>query len=153
MEAFFIFLTAAMLIPLTALVLNNRRLRTNLTDQRAAIDLLVKDVEAAKLKNSDLVSKKVAADVRLGAISENLLPLLNGLPYNAKNMHHLGQPIDYLYFDYDKENPSITFVEVKSGGAKESPRQKMIKKLIQDGSIHYDLVRIGETGVKVERKV
>jgi predicted Holliday junction resolvase-like endonuclease len=113
----------------------------------------VAQVQQEKQRNSDLVSKKVAADVRLGAISENLLPLLNGLPYNPKDLHHLAQPIDFIHFNYDKDDPSITFVEVKSGGAKESPRQKLIKKVIKEGKVFYDLVRINEQGIKVERKV
>lgn len=104
-------------------------------------------------KNKDLLSKKIAADVRIGAISENLLPLLNGLPYDSKNLHHLAQPIDFLYFSYDKDEPEIVFVECKSGNAKESPRQKLIKRVIKEGRVHYDLVRINEEGVKVERKI
>ena len=102
-------------------------------------------------KNSEILSSKKSSEVRLGNISENVLPFLKELPYDGTNLRHLGQPIDFVYFDYDP-TPTITFVEVKSGAAKESKRQKLIKEAIRMNQIHYDLVQITDKGIKVTRK-
>ena len=102
-------------------------------------------------KNSEILSSKKSSEVRLGNISENVLPFLTELPYDCANLRHLGQPIDFIYFNYG-DTPAITFVEVKSGAAKESKRQKMIKDIIKSGQIHYDLVQITDKGIKVTRK-
>jgi predicted Holliday junction resolvase-like endonuclease len=90
--------------------------------------------------------------VRTGTIIENIVPIIPSLPYNAKNMHHLGQPIDFIHFSYDgMEGPEITFIEVKSGNAKESKRQKLIKKAIQQGKVYYELLTIDDKEIKVKR--
>lgn len=107
-----------------------------------------------KEKNKNLISQKTSQNVRMGAIAENLLPLLTDLPYNPKNLHHLANPIDFIYFNYDgSDGPEVVFVEVKSGAARESSRQKLIQKVIKEGRVHYDLVQINEKGIKVTRKV
>lgn len=108
-------------------------------------------LEEQVIKNSAILSSKKSSEVRLGNISENVLPFLTNLPYDCTNLRHLGQPIDFIYFDYSEE-PSITFIEVKSGAAKESKRQKIIKEVIQAGKLHYDLVQITDKGIKVTRK-
>jgi len=108
----------------------------------------------AQEKNKALVSQKTSQSVRLGEVAENLLPLLTDLPYDARNLHHLGKPIDFIHFAYDgTDGPEIAFVEVKSGGARESNRQKLIQKIIKEGKVHYDLVQITEKGIKVTRKL
>jgi predicted Holliday junction resolvase-like endonuclease len=131
---------------------NHTRLQTDLEQLRSLFAKVTGDLEEAVNKNKTMLSQRVSADVRIGAISENLLPLLTGLPYDPKNLQHLGKPIDFIYFDYN-EDPSIVFVEVKSGNAKESARQKLIRNIIKEGKIHYDLVQISPTGIKVTRKV
>ena len=61
-------------------------------------------------------------------------------------MHFLGNPIDYVVFDFDQG--SITFLEVKSGNSKPSKRQKTVKNIVKTGRIYYDEIRINEQGVK-----
>lgn len=101
-------------------------------------------------KNRAILSQKKSSETRLGAIAENLVPLLTDIPYDPKNLHHLGMPIDYLYFDYDQGE--IVFIEVKSGNAKESSRQKLIKRLISTGKVYYEKLTINEKGIKITRE-
>lgn len=113
---------------------------------------VMKKLEQEKERNDKVVSQRISSQVKIGAISENALPFIQNMPYDFTNMHHLGQPVDFIYFDYSAE-PSITLVEVKSGAAKESKRQKLIRDLIKEGKVHYDLVQITDQGVKITRKV
>lgn len=109
--------------------------------------------EKEQERNKLVVSQKTSLVVRTGAMVENIVPLLTQLPYNTKDLHHLGMPIDYLYFSYDENDPFITFVEVKSGNAKEGKRQRLIKDIIKKGLVRYELLQINNDGVKVTRKV
>lgn len=113
---------------------------------------LLIEIENQKENNSKVMSMKASQATRTGQIVENLIPLLTNLPYDPKNLHHLSAPIDYIYFDYDGANgPEIVFVECKSGGAKESKRQRLIKVAIQNGHVFYEQLRVNENGITVKR--
>jgi len=47
-------------------------------------------------------------------------------------------PIDYIIFEEDK----IVFLEVKSGESRLSQKQTNIKRLIKEGKIEWDEMRI-----------
>jgi len=100
-------------------------------------------------KNRALLSQKKSSETRLGQISEHLVPFLENCPYNPKDLHFLGNPIDYVIFDFD--DGKITFLEVKSGNSKPSKRQKVIKNIIKCGRVFYDEIRVNEKGVKLKK--
>lgn len=85
-----------------------------------------------------LLSQKKSSEVRLGQISENLAPFLKDFKYNPKEAHFIGMPIDYIIFEEDK----IVFLEVKSGESRLSQKQTNIKRLIKEGKIEWDEMRI-----------
>lgn len=97
-------------------------------------------------KNKKILSQKKSSETRLGQISEHLVPFLGNFRHDPKNLHFLGNPIDYLAFDYD--DGAIYFIEVKSGGSKATKRQKTIKNLIQEGRVFYEEIRINQKGIK-----
>jgi len=97
-------------------------------------------------KNKSLLSQKKSSETRLGQIGEHLVPFLDGCPYNPKNLTFLGQPIDFLCFDFDQGE--ITLIEVKTGNSKPSKRQKIIKNIVKTGRVNYAEIRINEKGVK-----
>lgn len=101
-------------------------------------------------KNKKILSQKKSSETRLGQVAEQLAPFLKDCKYDPKIMHFLGQPIDFLVIDYDLAE--IIFLEVKSGNAKESARQKLIKNIIKDGRIYYEKMRINEKGTKIIRE-
>lgn len=105
------------------------------------------DLGDEREKNRVLISQKKSSETRLGQISEHLIPFLDGCPYNPKDMHFVGNPIDYLVYDFDQGK--ITFVEIKSGNSKASKRQKTIKNIIKSGRVFYSEMRINTKGVKV----
>lgn len=144
----------------------NTNLVSNVTDLRFSQQVLKNSVEVIgndlvktrdelekeRLNNYEILSQKKSSEVKVGAIAENLVPLLQGLPYDATNLKHLGQPLDFIYFDYaGADGPEIVFIEVKSGKAKESKRQKLLKNAIRLGKVHYEELRIDEKGIKIKR--
>lgn len=136
----------------TNLVVNKERNKRLEEEQKELVLELnkIKTEHAEEIEKSRiLLSQKKSSETRLGIISENLVPLLGQLPYDPRSLRHLGQPIDYIYFDY--ENAEVVFVEVKSGNSKESYRQKLIKNIIKNGKVHYEELRINEKGLKVKR--
>ena len=54
------------------------------------------------------------------------------------------RPLDFIVFRglYDKEVTSITFLDVKSGGARLNPIQKSIKNVVSDGKIGFETLRV-----------
>ena len=97
-----------------------------------------------------VLSQKKSSETRLGLVAEQIAPFLAGCPYDPKVMSFLGQPVDFLVFDYD--SGEIVFLEVKSGNSKESSRQKLIKNIIKSGKVYYEKMRINEKGVKIIRE-
>lgn len=96
--------------------------------------------------NRTLLSQKKSSETRLGQISEHLVPFLENCRHDPKQMHFLGNPIDYVVFNFD--DGAITFLEVKSGNSKPSKRQKTIKNIIKSGRVFYEEIRINQKGVK-----
>lgn len=87
---------------------------------------------------SELESQKRSSEVRLGLIAEQMAPYLSGFPCNTQDIHFLGQPIDYIGFD----EKGVHFIEVKSGEAKLSPKQRKIRDDIQAGKVFWHVVKV-----------
>ena len=118
---------------------------TNKSLQKDLLDIQ-NELGTEREKHRELLSQKKSSETRLGQISEHLVPFLENCRHDPKTMHFLGNPIDYLVFDFDQG--SITFLEVKSGNSKASKRQKTIKNIIKHGRVFYEEIRINEKGVK-----
>ena len=89
-------------------------------------------------QNKKKLSQKKSSEVLTGQIAEKLAPFLDDFKYDPQNSIFLGQPIDYLVF----EEEEIVFVEIKSGNARLSKKQKNIKKLIEGGKVSWTEIRI-----------
>ena len=86
-----------------------------------------------------LESQKRSLETIYGYAVENLTPFVDDMKdYDPKLFRQLGQPIDYIYFGED----GIEIIEVKSGNSKLSPKQKRIKKLVEDGKVVFKELRI-----------
>jgi len=101
-------------------------------------------------KNKELLSQKKSSETRLGQTTEHLVPFLEECKHAPANMKFLGMPIDYVVFDLDQGE--ITFLEVKTGNAKESARQRTIKNIIKSGKVFYETMRISDKGV-ISKKI
>jgi len=107
------------------------------------------DLGKERERNKTLLSQKKSSETRLGQISEHLVPFLANCNHDPKNLHFMGNPIDYIAFDFDEGK--ITFIEIKSGNSKTSKRQKTIKNVIKSGRIYFEEIRINEKGVKSKK--
>jgi len=95
---------------------------------------------------NDLKSKQQSKSVRLGLISENVLPFHEDFKYNVKDLVPMFKPIDYVVFS-DNE---IVFLEIKVGTSTLSEKQRNIKKLIESGKVRFEEHRITEDGYIVK---
>lgn len=128
------------------LAIENARHVENLKDLQSEVVNLQADLGDERESNRTLLSQKKSSETRLGQISEHLVPFLENCRHDPKQMHFLGNPIDYVVFDFDEG--AITFLEVKSGNSKPSKRQKTIKNMIKTGRVYYEEIRINQKGVK-----
>ena len=85
-----------------------------------------------------VLSQKKSGEVRLGHIAETLAPFLDQFDFDPENCCFMGRPIDYISFGDDE----ITFIEVKSGNAQLSAKQRHIRDLVNQKLISWKEVRI-----------
>jgi predicted Holliday junction resolvase-like endonuclease len=130
------------------LSIENSKASDSLKELQSELVNIQDELGGEREKNRALLSQKKSSETRLGQISEHLVPFLQNCKHDPKQMHFLGNPIDYLVFDFDEGK--ITFLEVKSGNSKPSKRQKIIKNIIKSGRIYYEEIRINERGVKTK---
>jgi predicted Holliday junction resolvase-like endonuclease len=79
-----------------------------------------------------------------GQVSEQLVPLLPDFPWDPADARFLGQPVDYLVFDglAADGDVELVFVEVKTGGARLSTRERAIRDAIDAGRVRFEIFRI-----------
>lgn len=99
---------------------------------------LEETLSAKDLQYQTLLSQKKSSETRLGQITEQMAPFLANFPYDPKQAHFLGMPVDYVVFTDDE----VVFLEVKSGQAVLSKRQQQIKDLILKGKVSWKEYRI-----------
>jgi predicted Holliday junction resolvase-like endonuclease len=97
-----------------------------------------KNLEEETETRKKVVSQKKSSEVRLGNIAETLAPFLDQFDFDPESCIFLGKPIDYISF----EDEVITFIEVKSGKAQLSTKQRHIRDLIKNKQIAWKEIRI-----------
>jgi predicted Holliday junction resolvase-like endonuclease len=97
----------------------------------------------------DAVQRSLA--VTAGKVHEQLIPYLPAFPYNPKDARFLGSPVDLVVFDGLAEGRvrRIVFVEVKTGGAGLTGRERMVREAVRGGEVEWVEMRVGtgERGV------
>jgi predicted Holliday junction resolvase-like endonuclease len=97
----------------------------------------------AKLeKNKKLTTEKATITTRsvnIGKNLEKILPLMEDFKWQLPDCRFLGDPIDLLTFNGLSVNniDSISFIEVKSGKARLSKHQKLVKEAVEDNRVKY----------------
>lgn len=74
-----------------------------------------------------------------GRVTEQLLPFFPGFPFNPKDARFLGSPVDLVIFDgLDNGHlERVVFVEVKTGSADLSPRERQLRTIIQARRVEW----------------
>ncbi len=107
-------------------------------DIQNAYGLAESELIKARIEIEKVVNQKKSSEVRTGLIAEQIAPFLETFPYNPKDAHFLGKPIDFVVFD----EAGVHFVEVKSGEAKLTDIQRRIKKDIEENRVSFETFRI-----------
>ena len=104
------------------------------------------DLQFSEAKHSATLSQQQSKSVRLGQITEQVLPFRKDFAYSYKELVPMFRPIDFLHFGEDK----ITFIEVKMGTSQLSQKQKNIRRLIQENKVEFVEYRVSEEGINVK---
>jgi predicted Holliday junction resolvase-like endonuclease len=82
--------------------------------------------------------------VTAGKVHEQLIPYLPAFPFNPKDVRFLGSPIDLVIFDGLAEGRvrRIVFLEVKTGGAGLTSRERCVRDAIQAREVEWAELRV-----------
>ena len=85
-----------------------------------------------------LLFQKKSSEINTGLIAEKLVPFLKNFDHNPKDATFCGNPIDYVIFGPDK----VTIMEIKTGNARLTKKQRHIKSLVKNGDVVWEEIRI-----------
>jgi predicted Holliday junction resolvase-like endonuclease len=108
------------------------------------------DEKAVEIKKQK--GRAASAHTTKGQILEKWCPFLDhpdiDPDWEAKNWQFMGQPIDYIIFDW-RENKEINvadgkiiMLDVKSGGSQLTKKQRRIRDLIEAGNVEWRTIRL-----------
>ena len=82
--------------------------------------------------------------VTSGKVYEQLLPYLPDFPYNPRDVRFLGSPTDLIVFDglANGEVERVVFLEVKTGTAGLTTRERSVRDAVQAGKVEWFEVRV-----------
>ena len=90
--------------------------------------------------NIPLKSQKGSKAVGIGFIYERLAPTLEGFTFNKNDCRSMFDPIDYVIFEGLSEKQKvdkIIFMDIKSGKARLSQKQRKIKEAVANKKIQF----------------
>ena len=114
-------------------------------------ELSVQFAEKVIETRQDAIQKSQA--VITGNVTQHIAPFMPSFPYNPKDVHFLGNPVDLVIFDglTDGELRRIVFVEVKTGRyADLSTRQRQVRDLLWDKKVEWEEFRVNREGDRSE---
>lgn len=91
----------------------------------------------------DAVQRSLA--VTAGKVHEQLLPYLPDFPFNPKDARFVGTPVDLVVFDglADGQVRRVVFVEVKTGNAGLSTRERQVRDVVLARAVEWAELRVG----------
>lgn len=92
---------------------------------------------------ADAVQRSQA--VTAGKVFEQLVPYLPGFAFNPKDARFLGSPVDFVVFDglSDGAVRRVVFLEVKTGAAELSRRERQVRDVVEARQVVWAEVRAG----------
>jgi predicted Holliday junction resolvase-like endonuclease len=126
----------------------NKRYIEEVTKLQAQIFELDDKYTRQLVANRELIRQKSSQATKSGNYVEVMAPLLEKFPVNIldKNvsLKHIGDPIDFIAFNF--ETAEIIIIEIKSGDAALSSRQKIVKRIVKEGRIRFIEFRMNSDG-------
>jgi hypothetical protein len=109
-------------------------------------------LERTQARAKQKAAVEISRSGHLGLISQQLAPLLPGFKYSPKDVQWVGGTMDCIVWDglemsmEDGRDIDIVFIDVKTGRATISSRQRRIKDAIDAGRVRFEVFR-PDTGV------
>jgi len=97
----------------------------------------IREVKEAIPKKSQMTAQAV----NIGYILERVAPVLDAFRFEHNDCRALFDPIDYVVFQGLRAQgkvDSITFIDIKTGGAQLTAKQKQIRDLVNDGQVEWE---------------
>jgi predicted Holliday junction resolvase-like endonuclease len=90
----------------------------------------------------DAVQRSLA--VTAGKVHEQLVPYLPEFGFNPKDARFLGSPVDLVVFDglAAGQVRRVVFLEVKTGGAPLTPRERQVRAVIEAREVVWAELRL-----------
>jgi len=90
----------------------------------------------------DAIRRSLA--VVTGKVSEQLVPHFPHFPFTPQDARFLGSPVDFVVFDGLSEGAigRVVFVEVKTGDARVTPRERGVRDAIERGAVEWMELRV-----------
>jgi predicted Holliday junction resolvase-like endonuclease len=90
----------------------------------------------------DAVQRSLA--VTAGKVHEQLIPYLPEFGFNPKDARFLGSPVDLIVFDglADGDVRRVVFLEVKTGGASLTARERQVRDVIEAREVAWAELRL-----------
>jgi predicted Holliday junction resolvase-like endonuclease len=90
----------------------------------------------------DAVQRSLA--VTAGKVHEQLVPYLPEFGFNPKDARFLGSPVDLIVFDglAAGDLQRIVFLEVKTGGASLTARERQVRDIIEAREVEWAELRL-----------
>jgi predicted Holliday junction resolvase-like endonuclease len=98
--------------------------------------------EKEKEIRQDAIAKSQA--VTMGKVTEHFIPFLPEFNYNPQDARFIGSPVDFVVFDglCEGDLRQVVFIEIKTGGAALSKRERWVMAAIQAGRVTWEQVKI-----------
>jgi len=111
-------------------------------ERKSEMEQALKDWREGLAKKKLLATKgaeRTAKAVGIGKNIEKIVPTFKEFPLDLSDCRFLGDPIDILVFSGLTNNlvHSMSFIEVKSGGARLNANQKMAKEAVESNRVSY----------------
>lgn len=87
-------------------------------------------------------SEQLSLDINVASVLERVVPTLEGFGLHQRDCRALFEPIDYIVFNglaRSGQVESLTFIDVKVGGAHLNGHQRMIRDAINGGRVSFKL--------------
>ncbi len=111
------------------------------------LDQLRQAEEEFEAKKKKIIQESIekSKQVYIGKTLEHLAPTVSKFGHQPRDCRFLAEPIDFIAFDglfNDNKVNKITFIDAKTGEADLSPRQKSIRKAIENSKVYFEEFRL-----------
>jgi len=114
-----------------------------MSSEVAALKAGLEDMTA---KFEESRGKQISARVKMGQIGEQFACIHTNFKYDRKETKALLQPVDFVCF----EENEVVFVDIKTGNAQLSSKQRRIRDNVRAGRVRWEVFRINENGATWE---